>query len=91
MRPCTPEDTPVGTYVYNIYAGQSKQVDEHFYEHYKVYLNPRVHDPATLARFLAIRIVGLEGETEEKQARVRDFVNLLTEKRLPETRLTAAK
>ena len=54
MQPCTPEDTPVGTYVYNIFAGQSKQVDEHLYERYKVYLNPRVHDPTILARFLAI-------------------------------------
>ncbi len=91
MRLCTPEDTPIGTYVYNIFAGQSKEVDEHFYECYKVYLNPCVHDPTIPARFLAIRIIGLEGETEEKQARVCDFVNLLMEKRLPETRLTAAK
>ncbi len=54
MRPCTPEETPVGTYMYNIFAAQRKIVDEDFYMCYKVYFNPHVHDPEAPARFLAI-------------------------------------
>ena len=76
--------------MYNIFAAQRKQVDENFYACYKVYFNPRVHDPETPARFLAIQLLGLEDRPEEEQLRIRDFVNLLMEKRLPETRLTAA-
>ncbi len=54
MQPCTPEETPIGTYMYNIYVAQRKLVDENFYTRYTVYFNPRVHDPAAPARFLAI-------------------------------------
>ncbi len=35
-------------------------------------------------------MLGVENCPEDEQLRIRDFVNLLTEKRLPETRLTAA-
>ncbi len=90
MQPCTPEETPIGTYVYNIYAAQRKLVDENFYAHYKVYFNPCVHDPQAPARYLAIRLLGIETRPEEEQLQIRDFVNLLMEKHLPETRLTAA-
>ena len=76
--------------MYNIFAAQRKQVDENFYTCCQVYCNPRVHDQQVLARFLAIRLLGIENRPEEEQARIQDFVNLLTEKRLPEMRLTAA-
>ena len=90
MRPCTPEETPVGTYVYNIFAVQRKLVDEGFYTRYTVYCNPCVHDKQEPTRFVAIRILGVENRPEEEQVHIGDFVNLLTEKCLPETRLTAA-
>ena len=70
MRLCTPEDTPVGTYVYNIFAAQRKQVDENCYMRYQVYCNPHVHDEQVLARFLAIRLLGIENQPEEDQARI---------------------
>ncbi len=57
---------------------------------YKVYLNPRMHDPEQLARFLAIKLLDIKNRPEEEQLRIHNFVNLLTEKRLPETRLKAA-
>ena len=58
--------------------------------HYKVYSNPRVHDPDQPARFLAIKLSDIKNRPQEEQLRIRDFVNLLTEKHLPETRLKAA-
>ncbi len=67
MRPCTPEETPVGTYVYNIFVAQRKLVDEGFYTHYTVYCNPHVHDKQEPTQFLAIRILGVENWLEEEQ------------------------
>ncbi len=60
MQPCTLEDTPVGTYVYNIFAVQRTVIDEHFYTCNKVYLNPHVHDPQEPMRFLALKLSDIE-------------------------------
>ena len=70
MRPCTPEETPVGTYVYNIFVAQRKLVDEDFYMRYKVYCKPCVHDKQEPTRFLVIRILGVENWPEEEQVRI---------------------
>ncbi len=57
---------------------------------YKVYWNPCVHDPEQPARFLAIKLSDIKKRSEEEQLHIHDFINLLTEKHLPETRLKAA-
>ena len=90
MQPCTLEDTPVGTHVYNIFVAKQQKVEATFYDRYKVYFNPREADPQAPAKFLAIKVVDLVKHPEEEQLRVCDSVNLLMEQCLPETRLTAA-
>ncbi len=90
MQPCTIEDTPVGSYVYNIFVVQRKQVDANFYERYQVYHNLCVHDQQQPAKYLAIRVADVAIRPEDEQLRIHDFINLLMEQHLPETRLTAA-
>ena len=75
--------------MYNIFVAQRKQVDAHFYNCYKVYCNLRMHDNTEPARYLAIKVVDVAYHPEEDQLHIRDFINLLTEQDLPETRLRA--
>ncbi len=90
MQPCTIQDTPVGSYVYNIYAGARTTVTENFYERYQVYLNPHEVNPQAPTQYLAIKIFDVENQTQDDQVCVWDFINLLMEQCLPETRLRAA-
>ncbi len=89
MQPCTSEDTLIGTSVYNIFAARQQKVDATFYDRYQVYFNPHEANPQAPTKFLAIKVVHVLQCPEEEQIHVCDFVQLLTEQRLPETRLTA--
>ena len=76
--------------MYNIFAAEQQKVDETFYDRYKVYFNPCEVDPQAPAQYLAIKVIDLANHPKEEQLHVCDFINLLMEQCLPETRLTAA-
>ncbi len=49
-----------------------------------------MHDNTEPTQYLAVKVVDLANRPEEEQLSVHDFINLLTEQWLPETRLRAS-
>ncbi len=76
--------------MYNIFTARSQKVDETFYDRYQVYFNPCEVNPQAVTKYLVIKVVDVLKCPEEEQLRVHDFIRLLMEECLPETRLTAA-